>query len=148
LATVFCVLRHGAYFHVSSVRQGAKRAETRSKPIPSASRILVVEDDAPLRFVICEVLREGDLEVVEANSADAALIYLETNDRVDLVFTDVTMPGSMDGFELARAVTEQFPTVKLIVTSGKPPPSGLHPIPFIPKPYVVYDVLDVIRAAL
>jgi hypothetical protein len=54
----------------------------------------------------------------------------------------------MDGFELARAVTKRFPSVKVIVTSGKPPPSDLHPIPFIPKPYVVYDVLDVIKAAL
>ena len=109
---------------------------------------MVVDDDAPLRFLICEVLREGDLEVVEADNVDAALTYLEVKDSIDLMFTDVNMPGSIDWIELARTVREYFPTIKVIVTSGKPPPARLEPIPFIPKPYVVYDVLDVIKAAL
>ncbi len=114
----------------------------------SPARILVVEDDSSLRFVICEVLREGDLEVVEVANADAALRYLETIDSIDLVFTDVNMPGSMDGIELAHAVNENFPEVKVVVTSGRPPPAPLDSIPFIPKPYAVHSVLNTIRAAL
>ena len=114
----------------------------------SPARILVVEDDTLLRFVICEVLRGGDLEVVEVANADAALHYLKTKDSVDLVFTDVNMPGSMDGLELAHAVNENFPEIKVVVTSGNPPASPTAPNPFIPKPYVVYDVLDKIKASL
>ena len=114
----------------------------------SPARILVVEDDNLLRFVICEVLRDGDLEVVEVANADAALLYLKTKDSIDLVFTDVNMPGSIDGLELAQAVNENFPEVKVLLTSGNTPAASTGPNPFIPKPYVVYDVLDKIRAAL
>lgn len=114
----------------------------------SPGRILVVEDDTPLRFMICEVLRDGNLEVIEAENADAALSYLKEKDHIDLVFTDVNMPGSMDGLALAHAVNENFPQVKVIVTSGRPPPATVERVPFIPKPYGVYDVLEKIKASL
>ncbi|MBP2160464.1 MULTISPECIES: response regulator [Asticcacaulis] len=107
-----------------------------------------MEDDAMLRFVICEVLREGHLEVVEAANAPSALRYLETTDNVDLMFTDVNMPGAIDGVDLARAVTKDFPEMTVIVTSGRPPPVPFPEVRFIPKPYVAYDVLETINVAL
>ena len=114
----------------------------------SPARILVVEDDSALRFVICEVLREDNLFVVEMTNADAALQYLKSTNHIDLIFTDVNMPGTMDGIELMKAVSEDFPEIKVVVTSGRPPPAPMGAIPFISKPYAVYSVLDKIRAAL
>ena len=111
-------------------------------------RILVVEDDLALRYIICEVLRDGELEVVEVGSADEAFHYLKTINRIDLVFTDVNTPGSMDGIALANALAAEFPLVKVVITSGRPPPVPLDPIPFIPKPYAVFGVLETIRATL
>ncbi len=114
----------------------------------SPARILVVEDDPLLRLVICEVLRDGYLEVVEVANADATLHYLKTKDSIDLIFTDVNMPGSMDALELAHAVNENFPEIKVVVNSGNTSASPTAPNPFIPKPYVVYDVLEKIKASL
>lgn len=113
-----------------------------------ASRILVVEDEELLRFMICEVLRDGGLEVVEVANADAALVYLNTTDNIDLVFTDVNMPGSMDGIGLAHAVNDNFPEVKVMVTSGKATSDAVAPNLFIPKPYRPFDLLDMMKAAL
>ncbi len=114
----------------------------------SPARILVVEDEDLLRFVICEVLREDGLDVVDVANADAAMHYLNTKDNIDLVFTDVNMPGSMDGIALAQAVNDNFPKVKVIVTSGRLETIDVAPNAFIPKPYPVYGILDKIKAAL
>ena len=114
----------------------------------SPARILVVEDEDLLRFVICEVLRENGLEVVEVTNADAAFEYLKTKDSIDLVFTDVNMPGRMDGVALAHSVNDNFPEIKVIVTSGRQLVSPVAPNPFIAKPYEIYDVLGKIKAEL
>jgi CheY-like chemotaxis protein len=89
------------------------------------------------------------MHVVEAASGDEALRYLSTARAVDLVFTDVHMPGKTNGLELARLVKRDFPGVPVIVTSGllrpEDMPSG---IPFVAKPYDLQSVTDQIVEAL
>jgi len=81
--------------------------------------IMVVEDEVLIRFVVAEYLRECGFDVIEAANVDEA-VELLTSDvaAVDLVFSDVQMPGTRDGFALARWVREHRPNVPVILTSG------------------------------
>jgi two-component system, response regulator PdtaR len=81
--------------------------------------ILVVEDDELLRLYAAGLLEEHGYGVVEAENADAALKLLETRDDVRLLFTDIQMPGSCDGMELARQVHARWPNILLVITSGQ-----------------------------
>lgn len=84
-------------------------------------RILLVEDDDILRFLIADALSNIDVDVIECSTADAGLIALETcsnNESVALVMTDIRMPGVLDGFELAQIVWQRWPDLPVILTSG------------------------------
>jgi two-component system, response regulator PdtaR len=100
--------------------------------------ILVVEDDELLRLHAADLLEEHGFGVVEAENADAALKLLETRDDVRLLFTDIQMPGSCDGMDLARKVHARWPRILLIITSGQIKPAQAE-IPdhgrFVSKPY-------------
>jgi CheY-like chemotaxis protein len=86
----------------------------------TASRaILVVEDDLLLRLMAVGIVEAAGFEALSAASADEALSILEARADVRLVFTDVEMPGSMDGLRLAHAVRDRWPPVALILTSGR-----------------------------
>lgn len=121
------------------------------KPLPSAAEptILVVEDEVLIRLLICDELRDAGLRVVEAANADEAFAYLRAEGGVDLLFTDIHMPGSMDGIELARRARANFPTLPVILTSGHLMPhevtSGL---PLITKPYSIAKVVLEILAGV
>lgn len=80
--------------------------------------ILVVEDDVLVRNLVAAYLRECGFDVVEANSADEAIRVLQAEARMDIVFSDVNMPGTMDGFGLAQWVRRERPWLKVILTSG------------------------------
>lgn len=80
--------------------------------------ILVVEDDALIRMYGTDVLAEAGFEVIEAGNADDALEVLHQHDDIQLLFSDVDMPGSLDGLALARLVHERWPTIRLLLTSG------------------------------
>ena len=101
--------------------------------------VLIVEDEALLLFTIADELRDAGFTVYEASNADEAIRLLETRPRIDIMFTDIDMPGSMDGLRLSAAVRDRWPPVKIIVTSGKSNP-GPGALPeggvFMPKPYV------------
>ena len=85
---------------------------------------------------------DAGYRVLEAGSADAALRFFETNADIRLLFTDVSMPGSMSGSDLARQVAERWPRVGIIMTSGRPFPDDLPPsVRFHAKPYEPVDVL-------
>jgi len=84
----------------------------------SEPRILVVEDEPLIRFAIAEALRELDVCVVEAATADEAWGYLASGGQADLVFTDHLMPGSMTGGQLAVRISQQYPALKVIVVSA------------------------------
>lgn len=110
-----------------------------------AKTVLVVEDEAPIRMIVAEALLDAGFAIREAAHADEALALLEASgDQIDLLFTDVTMPGSMDGIELAHHVHEVWPQMAMIIASGKPLPrnaecpTGTH---FIPKPYALDEVV-------
>jgi CheY-like chemotaxis protein len=109
--------------------------------------VLVVEDEALLLYSIADELRDHGFDVVEARNAAEALRALEANPEIRLLFTDVDMPGTMDGLALAAAVRHRWPPIKIIVTSGKgrPAPSALPDGAFIPKPYTSHAISEVFR---
>jgi CheY-like chemotaxis protein len=80
--------------------------------------IAVVEDEVFVRIMIAEYLRDRGLRVIEAGSAEEAIRMLRANEHVDLVFSDVQMPGSLDGFGLAQWIRREQPDVKIILVSG------------------------------
>lgn len=80
--------------------------------------VLVVEDNAIIRMGAVDLVLSAGYEALEARDADEAIRVLESRDDVDLVFTDVQMPGTMDGVKLAHHIRNRWPPVKLIVASG------------------------------
>jgi CheY-like chemotaxis protein len=88
------------------------------KPSNRTCVVLVVEDEPVLRQLSVFELEDAGYEVMEAANADEALRIMNSGTLVGLVFTDVNMPGTMDGLELARRCHRWWPYVKLIVTSG------------------------------
>ncbi len=100
--------------------------------------ILIVEDELFVRMIGADALEEAGYAVLEAGSADEALQVLEKADHVEVLFTDIRMPGSMDGLRLAEVVHERWPNIRILVTSGDVRPSP-DDIPddgrFLAKPY-------------
>ena len=88
-------------------------------PLPLDHPVLVVEDDGIVRMVAVDMLEEAGFTVLEAETADAAWNILEETSGVCALFTDIDMPGSMDGLTLADRVAERWPHIRLIVTSGR-----------------------------
>src|SRR5512140_2219193 len=109
--------------------------------------VLVVEDEFLLRMDAVDMIAEAGFEVLEAGNADEAIGILESRRDITVVFTDIQMPGSMDGLKLARAVRGRWPPVKIIATSGHlhlgetDLPEGGR---FLPKPYSSVQVTGVL----
>jgi CheY-like chemotaxis protein len=110
--------------------------------IPPNALIVVVDDDVFERMGASGMFEDAGYRVLEAGDADEALGLFETNADIKLLFTDVSMPGSMSGSDLAHQVAERWPGVGIIVTSGRPRP---HKLPlsmlFHDKPYEPAAVL-------
>ncbi|WP_292177368.1 response regulator [Mesorhizobium sp.] len=102
----------------SGERRGAYAGRGKGVFAETEHTILVVEDDIFIRLDIAEYLRECCCRVVEAGTAAEAIDVLESNLPVDLVFSDIQMPGDLDGFGLARWIRQRQPGVKVILTSG------------------------------
>jgi two-component system, response regulator PdtaR len=111
--------------------------------------VLVAEDEELVRLVITEALRDADLEVMEAEHAEAALRVLDQYAaRIHVLFTDIQMPGSMDGLALARHTSENWPEIALLITSARPQPDrAMFPgkSRFLAKPYQHSHVIRHIR---
>jgi CheY-like chemotaxis protein len=87
---------------------------------PVAPRVvLVVEDEMLLRMRAVDMVEDAGYTAVEAVDADQAFVILESRRDIALLFTDIQMPGSMDGLQLARAVHERWPPIKIILVSGQ-----------------------------
>jgi CheY-like chemotaxis protein len=86
--------------------------------------VLVVEDDLILRMRAIDMVDDAGYVSVEAVDADEALAILQSRSDIALLFTDIQMPGSMDGLELAHAVHERWPLIKIIIVSGQLKLSG------------------------
>jgi CheY-like chemotaxis protein len=106
---------------------------------------IVVEDDLDDRHLAAALLEETDLLVVEADSAEEALHYLRENaQKVALVFADVRLPCIMDGVDLARSISSNWPWIKVILTSGGPAERFddlPNAVSYMPKPWRALDVL-------
>lgn len=121
------------------------------QPIPQSEdrHVLVVEDEPFLRMALCEDLRAAGLSVVEAASADEALDCLRSGLLVEVVFSDIQMPGRVDGIGLARRLRLERPDLTVILTSGSnEPPVDLNGIAFVPKPYDYGAVGKLLLASL
>ena len=100
--------------------------------------VLVVEDEELIRMTAMAMVEDAGFEAISACDADEAIRILESRNDIRAVFTDVQMPGSMDGIRLARVVHNRWPPVALIITSGQANvqeselPTGGR---FLPKPY-------------
>jgi CheY-like chemotaxis protein len=109
--------------------------------------IVVVDDDIFERMGASGMFVDAGYRVLEAGDAAEALRFFETNADIRLLFTDVSMPGSMSGSDLAHQVAERWPSVGIIMTSGRPRP---HLLPlsmlFHDKPYEPAAVLQQARA--
>ena len=110
--------------------------------------VLVVEDEPLVRMLAADILEEAGFDVVEASSAPAALSILERRTDVKALFTDIDMPGGMNGLELAGIVHSRWPDIAIIVTSGVYRPAADN-LPsdgvFIGKPYAAQAPVRVIR---
>jgi len=121
---------------------------------PAPRTVLVVEDEVLIRLVIADYLRECGYRVHEAANADEAVAVLESPDvTVDVVFSDVIMPGSMDGFGLARWIRANRPKVEVVLTSGIDRSAEIAGAlceagPLLEKPYEPRRVVDRIKQLL
>ncbi len=125
---------------------------------PAAARrpkILVVEDQEAVRAVACGFLEDFGYEIVEAGDGFEALSKLQEHDDIDLMFSDVVMPGGMNGFDLAQAAISMKPELKVVHTSGYPKGAMVHQDEprfregfIIMKPYRREDLQKIIKDAL
>lgn len=111
-------------------------------------QILLVEDEILIRLNLADQLRDAGMNVVEAATADEAWRYIKSGGRVDLIFSDVQMPGSMDGVGLARRVKVEHPEFKVILTSGTRTDGIQGLAVFMPKPSMPSAVVSIIREIL
>ena len=107
--------------------------------------VLVVEDEPVLLELAQEVLDLEGLQTIGATNADKARLILETTPNIGLVITDIKMPGTINGFELAWLISEQWPAIPVLVTSGHQrvrddelPPNAR----FLPKPWLLGEFID------
>ena len=109
--------------------------------------VLIVDDEPLLRLMNADVLMDAGFDVIEASNADEALVLLDQNRDVRVVFTDVEMPGQIDGFALADRIGRTYPAIGVVVTSGRRLPSasfGTSGQRFVPKPYSLDHVVQLI----
>jgi CheY-like chemotaxis protein len=112
------------------------------------SVIMIVEDEYLVRMNAAAMMEEAGFDVLEAGNADEAIRLLESNPDISIVFTDIEMPGSMNGLKLAHAVTGRWPPIRIIATSGRfkvndgDLPAGGR---FLPKHYSAGQILGALR---
>jgi PAS domain S-box-containing protein len=130
--------------------------EAHAEPVPRKKiKILVVEDQEAVRAVACGFLDDFGYDVVEAEDGLQALARLQENPDIELMFSDVVMPGGLNGFDLAQAATGIRPNLKIVHTSGYPKGAMVHQEEprfregfIIMKPYRREDLEKIIADAL
>jgi CheY-like chemotaxis protein len=109
--------------------------------------VLIVDDEPLIRMIAADALVEAGFSVVEAGSADHALELLKSRPDVGILFTDVNMPGALDGIALAHLVHSAWPDIKIVVTSGRALPAALPDDgKFLEKPYALSELKQVIAS--
>jgi CheY-like chemotaxis protein len=110
--------------------------------------VLIVEDEFLIRMDAVDMIRSAGFDVVEAENADQAVLILEDRTDITVVFTDVQMPGSMNGLKLAAAIRGRWPPIKIVATSGilKISEDDLPPgSRFLPKPYSPSEIVGTLQ---
>lgn len=157
---IYSEVGHGTSVRLYLPRAAAGEAvEPKTKPatLPTSKRgdrILVVEDNPDVRKVVTSMLADLGYQVIEAMNAEAAIKLLEQRIQIDLLFTDVVMPGGVTGIELARKTRELRPGLKVLLTSGfatpllkdRQPSTGFEHV--LTKPYRRIDLATKLRAVL
>jgi len=122
-----------------------------SIPADSPTNVLVVEDEMVLRMRAVDIVEDAGFTAVEAINADEALAILEKRSDISLLFSDIQMPGSMDGLKLADAVHARWPSIKIILVSGQikltdadKPANSV----FFEKPLVVKQMISELRSMI
>lgn len=120
-------------------------------PYGDPAAILIVEDQGLIRMDAVDMAQRAGFLVFEAANADDAIVILEAHPEIQLVFTDIEMPGSMDGLKLAHYISRRWPPIRLIIASGKVPrdkadlPDGGL---FFCKPYAHAEIATAMRTLL
>jgi CheY-like chemotaxis protein len=121
------------------------------RSLPMRIPVLIVEDEFLLRMDAVEFMGQHGFTMYEAGDADTAIVLLELYDDIRAIFTDIQMPGSMDGLRLAHYVRGRWPPIKLIITSGQAMPL-VEDMPlgcgFVGKPYQLQKVADDLHAMI
>jgi CheY-like chemotaxis protein len=132
----------------------AQRTEAKF-PVSRGERILVVEDDPDVRALTVNMLAELGYETVEAADGNQAIQAMQDTRGIDLLFTDVVLPGDMSGFDIAQEARRRFPgVIKILLTSGyadnvlKQQDSVERNFPLIEKPFQKATLADQVRASL
>jgi DNA-binding response OmpR family regulator len=120
-------------------------------PAPGAEKppacVLVVEDEILIRVLIADELRAEGFSVVEAATADEALSYFQAGVQVDLVLSDIELPGGPNGVDLIKRLRAAAPNLLTVLTSGHSP--GVHDADaFLPKPYDAREVVLLVATLL
>jgi DNA-binding NtrC family response regulator len=116
--------------------------------------VLIVEDEALVRFHLAVTLQEEGFKTFEAKGAKEAIAVLEANNEIRVVFTDIQMPGTMDGLALSHYIRKRWPPTYIVISSGRRSPTEEempHGAVFVEKPYaphVMTKVLHDIRQQL
>jgi CheY-like chemotaxis protein len=114
-------------------------------------KILYVEDEAVVRMVAAEALRDAGFDVIEAQTADEAILLLADPDHVSILFTDISLPGTMDGIDLAHETRQAYPSMPVLVASGYA--EQIHerlgdlspPAKFMAKPFSLDKVIETVQ---
>jgi CheY-like chemotaxis protein len=131
---------------------GAKPTGERTKMagphLAGKAMVLIVENEPLILMSTVDTVSDAGFNVAEASNAEEAISLLESGCNIQVVFTDINMPGSMDGLELAFLVRDRWPPIEIIVTSGyyrvrdsDLPVRGV----FLPKPYDHSQVIKVLQ---
>jgi CheY-like chemotaxis protein len=134
--------------HVASRDRRKDPTSARGSAPMAARNILVVEDNENVRGMAVSRLKALGHTVFEADIPSKALAFLEEAADIDLLFTDVVMPGGMNGFDLARKAAERRPDLKVIFVSGYAPSLHLEDGPgleFLQKPYSEEELVHALR---
>jgi len=117
---------------------------------PERPTVLVVEDEVLIRLLIADELRNQGIHVLEASNADEALTVLESELPIEVLFTDIRMPGRLDGIGLTRLARERYPHIRLILTSSHQPQGYARDSAdvFLSKPYDLSAMVRHVEALL
>ena len=114
--------------------------QTMALSTPRPKLVLVVEDETLIRMAVAECLRQAGFRVLEAAGVEEAISLLGAYNDIAVLFTDIQMPGPLNGAALTRLARMHHPDVTVIATSGAPAPPGMDVDDFMPKPYPPSDV--------